>query len=431
MSTHSLPPGPRTPAAVQTLQFYSRRQSAFPAFHTRYGDTFTLRAYPGPVTYVMFTRPEDIKEIFAGDSWEFSGAGGNEVLRAAVGDNSVMLNDGAAHRRMRKYLMPAFSPRAVRAYRPRVEEIVTHQVSTWRPGEKVTTLQAMSGITLEVMLQLVFGLTTGERMTQLRPRLLKLVDVDPLLALGWMYPRTLTRIPPWRGPQKNLEAIDELIYAEIAERRASGGTGQDMLSHLLQVTDDAEAPLSEQEIRDQLVTLVLAGYETTASALSWTLHELARHPQIQQRAADAAAEGDEDYLEACLKEGMRLHPIIDFVVKILRSEQTIGGWTLPAGTGVVPAIMLTHHDETHHDDAASFRPERFLGENTPAANTWIPFGGGVRRCVGAAFATMEGVVSLKEILTRFRLSAEKPAPTTLRNITNVPGDGAPVRLQAR
>ncbi|MFX0537785.1 cytochrome P450 [Ornithinimicrobium sp. Y1847] len=428
-----LPPGPKSPALLQTLRSYTGEQRGFPALVQRYGPTFTIRLLPGPQTYVLFSEPDDIKAIFAGDAAEFSGAGGNEVLRAAMGDRSVMLNDGAEHRRMRGYLRPAFSPGAVAAYRPVVEELTHAEVERWVPGQTVSSLERMAAITLEVMLRVVFGVSEGERLEQLRPRVLRLAEVGPVVVVGWLYP-TLRALPPWRGHAANLREVDALIHAEIDARRAGDRDKDDLLTRLLAVGSDGlgdeQGPLPAQELRDQLVTLLLAGYETSASALSWTLHELARDPRALAAAQHAADEGDEAYLEACVKEAMRLHPIIDFVARTLRSPQQIGGWDLPAGVTVAPAIMLAHHREAAFAEPEQYRPERFLGDG-PAAHTWIPFGGGVRRCVGASFALMEGVVVLREVLRRFDLVADESSPTRLRNITNVPGDGAPLRLLAR
>lgn len=432
---HCLPPGPRTPALIQTLQTLSGRKDGFPRFRARYGSTFSVWTLPGPQRLVMFSDPADIKEIFAGDPVELSGARGNEVLRAAMGDRSVMLNDGDAHRRIRRYLMPAFSPRAVEGYRPLVQELAAQEVDRWSAGETVQTLDRMAAITLEVMLRVVFGVSDGPRLEQLRPRVLRLAAVDPVVALGWLYPR-LRALPPWRGHAANLRAVDALIHEEIGERRGTSGTRtDDLLSRLLQVgagedPDEQEQPLPDTEIRDQLVTLLLAGYETSAATLSWTLHELARNPDALAAAQLAADSGEDAYLEACLKEGMRLHPIIDYVARTLTQDRVVGGWSLPAGVTLAPAILLTHLDEDTFENASTFRPERFL-EESPPPNTWIPFGGGVRRCVGAAFALMEGVVTLREVLTRYDLVADEPSPTKLRNITNVPGDGAPVRLSVR
>ncbi|WP_298750923.1 cytochrome P450 [uncultured Serinicoccus sp.] len=425
-----LPPGPRTPALLQTIQAFTDRQGTFERHRSRYGDPFTVRMLPGPQHLVLFSDPEAIKEIFAGDPVELSGAQGNEMLRAAMGDRSVMLNDGDAHRAIRRYLMPAFSPAAVRAYRPVVERAATDEVDTWVPGSSVVALERMSRVTLAVMMQVVLGASDPDRLAALRPRVLRLVEVDPVVVGGWLYPR-LRALPPWRGHARNLAAIDELIRAEVHQRRTGHASETpDLLDQLLAVgadTDDRE-PLTTQEIRDQVVTLLLAGYETTASTLVWTLHELGRDEQARARARRAAQEGDEEHLEACVKEAMRLHPIIDYVARTLRSDQRIGGVDLPAGATAAPAILLAHHDPDAFPEPGTFRPERFLGEG-PAAHTYLPFGGGVRRCIGAPFALMEGVVVLREVLTRVDVVADAPARTRLRNITNVPADGAPLRVR--
>ncbi|OSM43699.1 cytochrome P450 [Nesterenkonia sp. PF2B19] len=443
----TLPPGPRLPATAQTLMTYGGRMRAFPRLRARYGSTFTLRLLPGPQTVVLFSDPEDIRQIFAGDSWEFSGAGGNEVLRAAMGDQSVMLTDGQDHRALRRALMPAFSPRAVQGHRETVRRLVAAEVSGWRPGDRIDALDRMSAVTLDIMLHVVFGVTSADRLERLRPRVLRLVEVGPVVALGWLYPR-LRGIPPWRAERRNLRQLDEIIAEELAARRTAapsgarpedgsrldagsgvgdsgaGSSGDDVLSMLI------DAGLDDAQLRDQLITLVLAGYETTASALAWTLHELGRHDEVRRRARHAADVGDDDYLEACLKEAIRRHPIIDFVARTLRTEQHIGGWRIPAGVTVAPAIMLTQMDPQLVPDPEDFAPERFLdGTHDPGA--WIPFGGGVRRCLGAAFAQMEGVEVLREVLRRVDPVADRPAGTRLRNITNVPRDGAPLRLRPR
>lgn len=427
-----LPPGPRLPAVVQSVRFLSGRLNFIPDLHERYGSVFTVRILPGPQHFVLFSDPAHIKEIFAADPAEFHAGKGNEILRVAMGDHSVLLTDDAEHMRARKLLMPAFTASAVRGYRGLVETIAKAEVDTWSPGDVVAALDRMNAITLEVILQVVFGVTDEERLGRLRPRVREMIDISPVVVAGWLYPQ-LRRLPPWRGHYANLEAVDSLIYAEIADRRNAPDlqARDDVLSRLLRVGgDDDTAPLTDAELRDQLVTLLLAGHETTASALSWTLHELARDPEVLGRARSAAENGDDAYLEACLKEGMRLHPIIDFVARTLQSEQTIGGWTLPRGVTVAPSIMLAHAREDNFEDHTAFRPERFT-DGSPAPNTWIPFGGGVRRCIGAGFSLMEGTVVLEEILQRFDLRAEKPARTRLRNITNVPKDGAPIRLLPR
>ena len=320
----------------------------------------------------------------------------------------------------------------MRAYQPLVEAIAKVEVDSWRNGQKLVTLDRMNALTLDVILQVVFGVTDEKRLAVLRPKINRMVNIDAKMLLAWSNPR-LFALPPWRGYFKNQQEVDEILYAEITERRSAHDLDgrDDVLSRLLRVgTTDGEVPLTDTEMRDQLVTLMLAGHETTASALSWTLHELGRNPDVLAKALIAADTGDDAYLEACLKESMRVHPIIDFVARTLQSDQVIGGRNIPKGTTVTPSIMLSHSREASFADSHVFSPERFLVDKI-APNTWIPFGGGVRRCIGAAFSLMEGTVVLRAVLQRYSVKAPAVAPNRLRNITNVPGDKAPVVLTSR
>jgi len=428
---YDIPDGPSMAAWRMTWKFLRDRAGTIPAYHEEFGDTFSLEILPGPRTLVVFSDPADIKEIFASDPSQFHAGKGNEILKPVMGEHSVLLTDDAEHQRARKLLMPAFSGPSMRAYQPLVEAIAKVEVDSWHDGDTLVSLDRMNAITLDVILQVVFGVTDEKRLSVLRPKVNRMVNIDAKMLLAWSYPK-LFALPPWRGYFKNQQAVDTILYAEIAERRdAHDLEGRDdVLSRLLRVGDDGEAPLSDAEMRDQLVTLLLAGHETTASALSWTLHELGRHPEYLALALAAADTGDDAYLEACLKEAMRLHPIIDFVARTLQSDQVVAGRRLPRGTTVTPSIMLSHSRETNFADSHLFKPERFTAEKI-AANTWIPFGGGVRRCIGAAFSLMEGTVVLREVLQRFSVEAPEPAPNKLRNITNVPADKAPLRLTAR
>lgn len=437
--TYDIPDGPKISPARMTWKFLRDRAGTVPAYHQEYGDTFSLKILPGPRTLVVFSDPADIKEIFAADPSQFHAGKGNEILKPVMGEHSVLLTDDGEHQRARKLLMPAFTGPSMRAYQLLVEAIAKVEVDSWHDGETLVTLDRMNAITLDVILQVVFGVTDESRLAVLRPKVNRMVNIDAKMLLAWSYPR-LFKLPPWRGYFKNQQEVDRLLYAEIAERRASNDTSSrglagrdDVLSRLVRVGDSAESdetPLTDAEMRDQLVTLLLAGHETTASALSWTLHELGRHPEIHAQAVAAADTGDDVYLEACLKESMRLHPIIDFVARTLQSDQVVAGRRLPRGTTVTPSIMLSHSREASFADAHLFKPERFTAGKV-AANTWIPFGGGVRRCIGAAFSLMEGAVVLREVLQRFEVHAAEVAPNKLRNITNVPGDKAPLRLTAR
>ena len=429
-----LPPGPTSPALLQTWRFLQRSVDTFPGLHAKYGDTFTLRIKPGPRNIVVFSRPEDIKEIFAGDPADFHAGEGNSILRPVMGKHSVLLTDDDKHMRARKLLMPAFNGASLRGYRSLVESITKNEVDRWRDGETLVTLDRMNALTLEVILQVVFGVTNEEQLDQMRPKVNRMVNINATMLLGWMYPK-LYRVPPWRSYFKNQSAFDVLLYRQIAERRAAPDleSREDVLSRLVRVgrgEDSDHEPLTDAELRDQLVTLLLAGHETTASALSWTLHELGRQPALQADALKAADEGDDAFLEACLKEGMRLHPIIDFVARTLQRDRVVAGWTIPKGMTVTPSIVLAHSREESFADAHLYRPRRFLDGHI-APNTWIPFGGGVRRCIGAGFSLMEGTVALREILQRYRVEASQPAPNRLRNITNVPRDKAPLLLCVR
>jgi len=435
-----IPAGPRWPAWYMTWKFLKDRKSVMPRLHERYGDTFSFTILPGPRTFVAFSDPADIKEIFAADPSQFHAGEGNTILEPVMGSHSLLIVDDEEHRRSRKLLMPAFSGPTMRSYRPLVEAIAKVEVDSWRDGQRLDTLDRMNAITLDVILQVVFGVTDEKRLEVLRPKVTKMVNIGAGMLLAWSWPK-LYALPPWRGYIQNQREVDEILYAEIRERReAKDLEGRDdVLSRLLRVgtdeTGDEFPPLSDEEMRDQLVTLLLAGHETTASALSWTLHELGRHPDLLARATEAADSsagfGDDAFLDACLKEAMRLHPVIDFVARTLQSDQVVAGHHLPRKVTVTPSIMLSHSRDASFADAHEYRPDRFLTQGEVAPNTWIPFGGGVRRCIGAAFSLMEGVVVLREILQRFEVTADQPAPNRLRNITNVPADKAPLRLTAR
>jgi cytochrome P450 len=428
----TLPPGPRAPSAVQTVRLMRQRHTWVPALHRRYGGLFTLQIAPGPRPMVLVHSPEDIKHVFAGDPKDFHAGAGNAILGPVMGEHSVLLTDEDQHLRARKLLMPAFNGASLRRYGALVHSLAHREVQTWRSGSTISALDRMNGLTLEIILQVVFGVTDEQRLARLRPRVTAVVDIGTSILLGWMFPRLL-RWGPWRSYGDNLAALDRLLYAEIAERRTLPDLAarDDVLSRLLLVGGaDGEQPLTDAELRDQLVTLLLAGHETTASALAWALHELGRDSRQLARAQQASDDGDDGYLEAVLKESMRLHPVIPMVARVLRSPQRIGGFDLPAGVTVAPSIVLAHSDENSFPDHTAFRPDRFLGAQ-PAPNTWIPFGGGVRRCLGAGFSLMEGVAVLREVLARYDVHAADAERPRVRNVTSVPASGAPMTVTAR
>ncbi|WP_081795141.1 cytochrome P450 [Nocardioides sp. URHA0020] len=426
----TLPPGPRWPVLVQTAALLRFRHWFHPYMHQRYGDVFTVRVAPGGRPLVFVTRPEHAKEVFAGDPEVFHAGKANGILGPIMGEHSLLLQDGSEHKRARKLLMPAFNGHALRAYEDLVTEVAQAQVATWRDGEELSALERMNALTLEVILRVVFGVTDESRLAQLRPRVNATVNVSPVVLLGWGYPR-LQRYGPWKRTVDNQRELDRLMYAEIRERRTAPDLAErtDVLSRLIVQGEGGDA-LSDTELRDQLVTLLLAGHETTASALAWALYEVGRDPVLLARCRAAADEGDDAYLEAVMKESMRLHPIIPMVVRTLMKPATIAGYDLPAGTTIGPSIIITHAREDNYEDPSAFRPERFLGHHPPT-NTWIPFGGGVRRCIGAGFAQMEGVAVLRQVFTAYDVSAVGDDVPKVRNITSVPRSGARVRVTAR
>ncbi len=475
---------------MQTVALMRFRHQFHPWLHRRYGEAFTLNLVPGNRPLVLFTSPAVTKEIFAADPEVFHAGRGNAILGPIMGEHSLLLQDGGEHHRARKLLMPAFLGHALRGYRSLVAEVAAAEVAGWQeppstggrllrttmrarwqrcrrstvqpdrpragalpshpPGgarddahrrtkaedEAFRVLERMNALTLEVILRVVFGVTDEDRRARLRPAVNRTVEISPAILLGWAYPR-LQRLGPWRRTVDNQVELDRLMYAEIRERRTAGDLADrsDVLSRLLAAHDPDAAPgeggLSDVELRDQLVTLLLAGHETTASALSWALVEVGRSPDLLARTQRAVDEGDDAWLEAVLKESMRLHPIIPMVVRTLMEPATVGGWDLPRGTTVGPSIIVSHQRAASFTDPDVFRPERFLGDDVPPLNVWIPFGGGVRRCIGAGFSLMEGVEVLREVFRRYDVTAVGTEVPKVRNITSVPRRGARIRVRAR
>lgn len=424
-----LPRGPRLPRIVQSAGTLRFRHRFIPWAHRRYGDVFTLRILPGDRPIVYFSHPDAIRDIFAGDSDVFHAGEANSILGPVMGEHSLLLVDGAEHRRARTLLLPAFSTRALRGYEGLVTEVAKTEVLSWQPGVPFRSLDRMNSLTLQVIMRVVFGVTDEERLVALRPLIRSVVDVSPAVLLGWALP-PLRRIGMWRRAADAVRDLDVQVYDLIGERRAAADldTRTDVLSRLIRVDADGDH-LSDAELRDQMVTLLLAGHETTATALAWALQEVGHDERQLALARHAARTGDDDYLEAVVKESMRLHPVIPMVVRVLQQPARVGGVDLPAGTTVAASILLAHSSPANHPDPTAFRPARFTG-TAPPANTWLPFGGGVRRCIGAGFSLMEGVAVLREVLSTYDVHAIADETPRVRNITSVPRGGARIVVRA-
>jgi cytochrome P450 len=422
-----LPPGPRWPAPIQTVLFLMARPYAIPRWRRRYGDVFSVHLAPAG-RGVVISRPEDIREVFAGPADTFHAGEGNAILGPVMGEHSVLLLDEDRHLATRRKVMAAFHGEAMRGYAEVVERLAAEEVERWPTGRPFAVHPSMNDISLEVILRIVFGVTDEARLARMRPLLRRLVHIGPTVFLGWLYPR-LERFGPWRTFGELRAETDREIYAEITERRSvadlAGRT--DVLSKLLVADPDQ----SDEELRDHLVTLLLAGHETTASTLAWAFHDLTRRPALLRRVQQAADDEDEDYLEAVVKEALRVRPVIGSVARRLNKPARVAGYDLPAGVIVFPSIILAHRRGEAFPEPEDFRPERFLGANPPPA-TWIPFGGGIRRCLGAALAMVEAQAVLKAVLQRVDLApVGRSELARTRNITTVPARGTRLVVSRR
>ena len=430
-SIQGLPPGPRMPRGLQTAIWSRKAQWFLEQSRARFGPMFTIRiAYEGD--WVVITEPELVKQVFIGDPRVFHAGEGNQILRPILGDNSVLVLDEKKHIAQRKLLLPPFHGERMQAYGEKMAEIATREIESWPSGVPHKLRPRMQAITLEIVLETVFGVHGGERMGQLRDALRDFLDLTtnplvllPILTIG---PDRIGQVPAFR---RRVERVDKLLAEEMAERRAAEDLAErdDVLSMLIQARHDDGSPMSDAEIRDELLTLLVAGHETTATALSWAMERLTRHPEKLERLRDEAEAGEDAYLTATIQETLRLRPVIVVVIRKLTEAVELGGYELPAGARVVPSIHLIHRDPEIYPDPGRFLPERFL-DNPPGTYTWIPFGGGVRRCLGAAFAQFEMAVVLRELVRRRQIEPADPAPERnyRRAITETPRHDAEVVL---
>ncbi|HET7484841.1 MAG TPA: cytochrome P450 [Solirubrobacterales bacterium] len=426
-----LPPGMPFPRPVQTALWSRQARRVLYACQDRYGDMFTLRiAYEG--TWVILADPEAIKQVFTGDPKVFHAGEGNQILATVLGQNSVLVLDEKPHMRQRKLLLPPFHGGRMQGYEATMSEIAEREIASWPTGTPYKLRPHMQAMTLEIILQTVFGVRDGARMSELRTTLREFLDITtnpqfllPLLLVG---PDRIRRLGPFR---RRMERVDELIYREIAERRRAGDVEErdDILSMLVAARHEDGSPMSEEEMRDELLTLLVAGHETTATSLSWAVERLVRHPEKLERLRAEVGEGREEYLTATIQETLRLRPVISVVLRKLTEPVEIGGYELPAGVSVAPCVYLAHRNPEVYPEPERFLPERFL-DNPPGTYTWIPFGGGVRRCLGAAFAQFEMAVVLRELVRRHEIRPAKPKSERVfrRAITETPRHDAEVIL---
>jgi cytochrome P450 family 135 len=428
------PPGSRMPGAVQAFRYARDPLGFFESLYRRHGHVFQV-SFPYFKRIVYVADPAFVKRVFTGDPEDFrAGEANATVLEPAVGPSSVLTLDGAEHMRQRKVLLPPFHGKRVEAYGEVIREATLRDMATWPADRPFALRPHTQRITLEVILRAVFGIRGAERERRAANLIEEFAHRADLVTQLPMLRRDLGRLSPWTRFTRARAALDEFIYEEIAARRADDDAEErgDVLSMLLAARHDDGSPMSDRELRDELVTVLGAGHETTATALAWAMERLLRTPRVLERLRESVAAGEDDYLDATIKETLRARPVIVDVARKLAAPAEIGGYELPAGTFVLPAIAGLHYREDLYPEPHEFRPERFLDGKTDSY-AWIPFGGGVRRCVGAAFAQYEMRVVLREFLARTELRAPDPEPerVALRNITLAPGKGTRVELVRR
>ena len=420
---------------MQTLRWAFRPIAFMEDCRRQFGDSFGVRFLGFERPMVLISDPEAIKALYRQREQALP-PGRNAVLEPILGSKSLLIQQGAEHLSRRKLMLPPFHGERMRSYEETMTEIVEAEIDSWSLNEVFPIHAKMQAVTLEVILRVVFGVSSGPRLDRLR-EMLSTVLTETASPGRQVLGLALQRFGG-RGMfahfETQLREVDELLMAEIAEHRERPDLEEreDILSMLMTAEFEDGSRMEDRELRDQLMTLLLAGHETTATALAWTFDLLLRHPAVLGRLRDELAAGEEDYLRATISESLRLRPVIPLAGRRLTEELSVDGMTLPAGTDVTPAIWLTHTRADLYPEPFAFKPERFL-EDGPDTYAWIPFGGSVRRCIGATFAEFEMRVVLREVLTRCELRKADPRPerTGRRNITLSPKAGTPVVLSAR
>jgi cytochrome P450 family 110 len=467
----TLPPGPSSPKALQLFHWARRPIPFMQECARRYGDCFTVQ-FPHAPPIVLFSDPKALKEIFTGSLDDLRAGEANASLEPFAGPNSLFLLDGKRHLRERKLLMPPFHGERMQAYGEIIRDLTDQTIDRWPKGEPFSLHPQMQHITLEVILRTVFGIEDGERLSRLRDLLTRLLDgganalalillivlpgskvrrllesaIEPI-SLGPLGQLDVGQVLPWRKVAEADRDVDEILYAEIRKRREEGrGDRQDVLSMLVEARDEEGSPMTDEELRDEMMTLLAAGHETTATSLAWTFYNILTGPEETRKKLDEELEevaGEEplqpghvqklEYLDAVIKESLRLTPIIPIVARKLQRPMTIGGHALPAGVLVTPCIYLTHHRPDVWALPGHFWPDRFLTRKQPDPYEFFPFGGGVRRCLGMAFALYEMKVVLAEIVkrVRLRLVPDQKVKLVHRGFIFAPSGGVKVIAESR
>jgi cytochrome P450 len=400
-----------------------------PACRRRYGDIFSLRLGPGRNTVVV-AEPVAARRVMRGDPEIFRAGDANGILKPVVGPASLLVLDGEEHMQHRRILLPAFGANHGPAFAETVREATRERLGTWRVGQTVKLQQEMEAISLDAILHLALGPGPEDRLEQFRVRVPDMMRrcASPFTLLPY-FRHELGGTTPYARLQQVLGELDSLFLDAIVERQASPVEGvNDCLSLLCAATDESGTPLSNQQIRDELLTMIMAGYETTTSALAWTFERLLRSPEVMSRLQDDLSQGSDSYLDAVVKEILRLRPVVPVLARKVREDVSLNGHAIPGGSVLMVSIYLLHRDPALHPDPDEFRPERFLDRES---EPWMPFGGGVRRCLGASFAQLEMKVIIREVLAAATLRAPDPADERVarRRFTFAPAHDARATIE--
>jgi cytochrome P450 len=436
------PPGPSTPAFVQTATYARDPVTAIEKWHDAYGDTFTIQLL-GFGRFVFASAPRELRQIFTADPETVQTGAANGQILPIVGAQSVLTLDGQAHHRHRRMMLPPFHGDRMATYAEVIRDVTRRSMQTWSAREPFALHPYMLQITLEVILRNVFGIDERQKLASFGTMFSELIErwSSPLLPMLAFYGIDPVRMMPWLPVARRKAALDEALRAEITERRAAGDTGRtDIFSLLLSARDEQGEPLSEEELRDELVTLMIAGHETSATTLAWAFERVLCHPDVLAKLRDelrgiTRADGELDlaridqlvYLDAVVRETLRQRPILAFLARRTTVEIDIGDYRVPPGTFLCPAIHLAHRRAETYPDPETFLPDRFIGKKVdPYA--WLPFGGGGRRCLGMAFALFEMKLILATVLSTAELHLDPggPLPRVLRGVTVAPSGGTRV-----
>jgi cytochrome P450 len=426
-----LPPGPRLPVTLQTLAMRTRQRPFFERQRRRYGALFSMHVHGlGPM--VAVSDPALIKETFKADPTVLH-AGTASPLREMLGPNSLLGIDEAQHMEQRRLLLPPFKGQRMKAYEPIIADIATADIDGWPQEEDFPVARSMQRITLRAILRAVFG-AEGARLQALEELVPRWTALAPRVALSPWIRKDLGPRSPWGAFIRRRAEVDVILDELIAVAKADPDLQErvDVLALMVQARHEDGSPMSNPEIRDELVTMIVAGHETSAHSLSWTVERLRRHPQLLERLVAEVDEGGKELREATIREVLRARPVVSFAVRYTRKPFELGDYRLPVGTRILLAAILTHYDPRLFPHPDRFDPDRFLGV-TPDTYSWIPFGGGVRRCIGASFAQMEMDVVLRVMLERIELlpTSEREEEASFRGIVWVPSEGGRLVMRRR